>query len=89
MAGQRGPSDRLAGARGNLRHALAPREASAEPAGRSRSQLVFRPRRKPLVIAKQIGTSFIEFASGCFSGGALLGMIVTLSPAPACGLVAY
>ena len=47
-----------------------------------------RHRRKPLTIAKQIGTSFIEFASGCFSGSALLGMIVTLSPAPSCGSVA-
>jgi hypothetical protein len=42
-------------------------------------------KRKPLVNPKQIGTSFIEYASGCFSGIALLAMIVTLSPAPGCG----
>ena len=88
-AAQAADRPRLVGARGSLRRDLALRGASGEPAGRSLSQLVFRHRRKPLVIAKQVGTSFIEFASGCFSGSALLGMIVTLSPAPACGLVAY
>mmetsp|Transcript_76160 Transcript_76160/g.205436 ORF Transcript_76160/g.205436 Transcript_76160/m.205436 type:complete len:458 (-) Transcript_76160:42-1415(-) len=42
-------------------------------------------KRKPLVNPKQLGTSFIEYASGCFTGSALLAMIVTLSPAPSCG----
>merc|ERR1719498_1878863 len=42
-------------------------------------------KRKPLCIPKAAGTSFIEYASGCFSGTALLAMIVTLSPAPTCG----
>merc|ERR1712050_93946 len=42
-------------------------------------------KRKPLVIPKSLGTSFTEYASGCFSGSALLAMIVTLSPAPSCG----
>lgn len=36
-------------------------------------------------VTKQLGTSFVEYASGCFSGSALLAMIVTLSPAPSCG----
>ncbi|KAK3285403.1 hypothetical protein CYMTET_6992 [Cymbomonas tetramitiformis] len=42
-------------------------------------------KRKPLVNAKSLGTSFVEYASGCFSGSSLLAMIVTLSPAPSCG----
>lgn len=42
-------------------------------------------KRKPLTIPKSVGTSFIEYACGCFSGSALLGMIVTLSSAPSCG----
>merc|ERR1712087_973888 len=42
-------------------------------------------KRKPLVIPKGLGTSFVEYASRCFSGTALLAMIVTLSPAPSCG----
>mmetsp|Transcript_43080 Transcript_43080/g.119146 ORF Transcript_43080/g.119146 Transcript_43080/m.119146 type:complete len:442 (+) Transcript_43080:109-1434(+) len=40
---------------------------------------------RPLRVTKQLGTAFVEYASGCFSGSALLGMIVTLSPAPSCG----
>jgi len=36
-------------------------------------------------IPKQTGTAFVEYSSGCFSGGALLAMLVTLSPAPQCG----
>lgn len=44
-------------------------------------------KRKKLVIPKALGlgTSFSEYASGCFSGEFLLAMIVTLSPAPSCG----
>eukprot|EP00392_Amoebophrya_sp_AT5.2_P009212 g9240.t1 len=40
---------------------------------------------KKLVIPKGLGTSFIEYTSGCFTGSNLLAMIVTLSPAPSCG----
>jgi len=42
-------------------------------------------KHKPLVIPKAMGTSFYEYAAGCFSGSNLLSMIVTLSPAPSCG----
>ena len=42
-------------------------------------------KRKPLVIPKAMGTSFYEYAAGCFVGSNLLSMIVTLSPAPSCG----
>ena len=42
-------------------------------------------KRKPLIIPKAMGTSFYEYAAGCFSGDSLLSMIVTLSPAPSCG----
>lgn len=41
--------------------------------------------RRKLINPKSMGTSFIEFASGCFDGSSLLAMIVTLSPAPSCG----
>ena len=38
-----------------------------------------------MCIPKAMGTSFYEYAAGCFSGDSLLSMIVTLSPAPSCG----